>query len=103
MAGIVAFPEVVQQALRDFGDLFANEPQRRHFGEYLTGLYVAARKTITGINAEFAQTTDQSCLNASPTTTPGTCRRSTRGVCGCCSVMPTPATASTAPSPWTTR
>jgi hypothetical protein len=63
MAGIVAFPEVVQQALRDFGDLFANEPQRRHFGEYLTGLYVAARKTITGINAEFAQTTDQSCLN----------------------------------------
>lgn len=63
MAGIVAFPEVVQQALRDFGDLFANEPQRRHFGEYLTGLYVAARKTVTGINAEFAQTTDQSCLN----------------------------------------
>ena len=63
MAGIVAFPEVVQQALRDFGDLFANEPQRRHFGEYLTGLYVAAKKTVTGINAEFAQTTDQSCLN----------------------------------------
>jgi DDE superfamily endonuclease len=63
MAGIVAFPEVVQQALRDFGDLFTNEPQRRHFGEYLTGLYVAARKTVTGINAEFAQTTDQSCLN----------------------------------------
>jgi hypothetical protein len=63
MAGIVAFPEIVQQALRDFGDLFANEPQRRHFGEYLTGLYVAARKTVSGINAEFAQTTDQSCLN----------------------------------------
>src|SRR5438874_11869184 len=63
MAGIVAFPEVVQQALRDFGDLFANDPQRRHFGKYLTGLYVAARKTITGINAELAQTTDQSCLN----------------------------------------
>jgi len=63
MAGIVAFPEVVQQALRAFGDLFTNEPQRRHFGEYLTGLYVAARKTVTGIHAEFAQTTDQSCLN----------------------------------------
>jgi hypothetical protein len=63
MAGIIAFPQVVQEALRDFGDLFANEPQRRHFGEYLTGLYVAARKTVTGINAEFAQTTDQSCLN----------------------------------------
>jgi hypothetical protein len=63
MAGIIEFPQVVQDALRDFGDLFANEPQRRHFAEYLTGLYVAARKTVTGINAEFARTTDQSCLN----------------------------------------
>jgi hypothetical protein len=63
MAGIVVFPQVVQQALVDFGDLFANEPQRRHFAEYLTGLFVAARKTVSGINAEFAQTTDQSCLN----------------------------------------
>lgn len=63
MAGIVEFPQVVQDALRDFGDLFANEPQRVHFAEYLTGLFVAAHKTITGINVEFAQTTDQSCLN----------------------------------------
>jgi hypothetical protein len=63
MAGIIDFPQVVQEALRDFGDLFANEPQRRHFAEYLTGLYVAARKTVTGIHAEFAHTTDQSCLN----------------------------------------
>lgn len=63
MAGIIAFPQVVQHALVDFGELFANEPQRRHFAEYLTGLYVAARKTITGIHAEFAHTTDQSCLN----------------------------------------
>jgi hypothetical protein len=63
MAGIIDFPQVVQGALRDYGDLFANEPQRRHFGQYLTGLYVAARKTVTGINAEFARTTDQSCLN----------------------------------------
>jgi hypothetical protein len=63
MAGIIEFPQVVQEALRDFGDLFANEPQRCHFAEYLTGLYVAARKTVTGINAEFARTTDPSCLN----------------------------------------
>lgn len=63
MAGIIEFPQVVQEALRDFGYLFANEPQRRHFAEYLTGLYVAARKTVTGINAEFARTTDPSCLN----------------------------------------
>jgi hypothetical protein len=63
MAGIVEFPQVVQDALRDFGDLFANEPQRVHFAEYLTGLYVAGRKTVSGINVEFAETTDQSCLN----------------------------------------
>jgi hypothetical protein len=63
MAGIVEFPQVVQDALRDFGDLFANEPQRVHFAEYLTGLFVAAHKTIAGINVEFAETTDQSCLN----------------------------------------
>jgi hypothetical protein len=63
MAAIVDFPQVVQEALRDFGDLFPNEPQRRHFAEYLTGLYVAERKNVSGINREFAQTTDQSCLN----------------------------------------
>src|SRR6476660_10035653 len=63
MAGIIDFPQVVREALRDFGDLFANEPQRRHFAEYLTGLYVAARKTVCGINAEFARSRDQSCLN----------------------------------------
>jgi hypothetical protein len=63
MAGIIDYPQVVQEALQEFGDLFANVPQRRHFAEYLTGLYVAARKTVAGINAEFACTTDQSCLN----------------------------------------
>jgi SRSO17 transposase len=63
MAGIIDFPTVVQQALQDFGDLFANEPQRRHFAEYLTGLYVADRKTVSGINAPFANSRDQSCLN----------------------------------------
>jgi hypothetical protein len=63
MAGIVEFPHLVQEALVEFGDLFANEPQRRHFAEYLTGLFVAARKTVSGIQREFAHTTDQSCLN----------------------------------------
>lgn len=63
MAGIVEFPQVVQDALRSFADLFPNEPQRRHFAEYLTGLFVAQQKTVCGINREFAQTTDQSCLN----------------------------------------
>src|SRR4249920_3001131 len=63
MAGIIDFPTVVQEALRDFGDLLPNEPQRRHFAEYLTGLFVAERKNVTAINRSFAQTTDQSCLN----------------------------------------
>ena len=63
MPGIIEFPKVVQDALVDYGDLFANECQRRHLGEYLTGLMVAERKTVLGINSEFAQTTDQSCLN----------------------------------------
>ena len=63
MPGIVEFPQVVQDALARYGDLFANECQRRHFAEYLTGLMVAERKTVLGINCEFAETTDQSCLN----------------------------------------
>jgi len=63
MAGIIDFPSVVHEALCEFGDLLPNEPQRRHFAEYLTGLFVAERKNVSGINREFAQTTDQSCLN----------------------------------------
>ena len=63
MPGIVEFPTIVQRAAQQFGDVFANEPERRHFAEYLTGLLVAAKKNVSGINAEFAETTDQSCLN----------------------------------------
>jgi hypothetical protein len=63
MPGIIEFPQVVQDAVQQFGDVFANEPQRRHFAEYLTGLMIAERKSVLGINREFAQTTDQSCLN----------------------------------------
>ena len=32
-------------------------------GEYLTGLMIAERKSVSGINREFAETTDQSCWN----------------------------------------
>lgn len=63
MPAIVEFPQVVRQALEEFGDVFYGEPQRRHFAEYLTGLMIAANKTVTGINSEFVETTDQSCLN----------------------------------------
>src|SRR5215217_6784972 len=63
MPGIIEFPKLVQDALARYGDLFANECQRRHFAESLTGLFVAERKTVLGIHGEFAKTTDQSCLN----------------------------------------
>jgi hypothetical protein len=63
MPAIVEFPQVVREAVSEFSDLFSCEPQRRHFAEYLTGLMVAANKTVTGINGEFVETADQSCLN----------------------------------------
>jgi DDE superfamily endonuclease len=63
MAGIIDHPQVVQDALRDFYTVFPNDPQRRHFAEYLTGLFVAEHKTVLGIHREFARITDQSCLN----------------------------------------
>ena len=63
MPAVVEFPTVVRHASDQFGDLFGGRPQRRHFAEYLTGLMIATNKTVTGINAEFAETTDQSCLN----------------------------------------
>ena len=68
MPAIVEFPRIVAEAIERFADLFPNQPQRQHFAEYLTGLMVARNKTVTGINAEFADTTDQSCLNRFMTT-----------------------------------
>ena len=63
MPAIITFPTVVEEAVDVFGDLFANEPERRHFAEYLTGLFVAERKNVSAINRQFVKTTDQSCLN----------------------------------------
>ena len=63
MPTIVDFPTIVQEALAVFGDVFDTEAARRHFAEYLTGLMIAEKKTVSGINREFVVTTDQSCLN----------------------------------------
>src|SRR5262249_47722341 len=63
MPTIVDFPTIVQEALTVFGEVFDTEAARRRFAEYLTGLMVAENKTVSGINREFALTTDQSCLN----------------------------------------
>ncbi len=63
MPAIVDYPAVVKEVLDVFGSSFANEPERRHFAEYLTGLILAQKKNVSAINREFAVTTDQSCLN----------------------------------------
>ena len=63
MPAIVEFPSIVQEAMAQFGHVFANEPERVHFAEYLTGLLVADRKNVSAINREFVDTADQSCLN----------------------------------------
>ena len=49
MPAIVAVPTLVEELLVQFGDYFPNEPSRRHFAEYLTGLLVAEHKTVSGI------------------------------------------------------
>ncbi len=51
MPGIVEFSQLVQRAVEGFADLFHGEPQRRHFAEYLTGLFIAERKTVSSIIA----------------------------------------------------
>jgi hypothetical protein len=63
MPAIIELPTIVKHAVEQFGAVFANAPERRHFAEYLTGLSVAEKKSVSGINVELAQTTDQSCLN----------------------------------------
>lgn len=63
MAAIIQFPAIVKELLETFGSVFPDRRTREHFGEYLTGLMVARRKNVSAINREFAQTTDQSCLN----------------------------------------
>ncbi len=63
MPAVVEFPTIVKEALEEFGDVFANEPERTHFAEYLTGLFIAEHKNVSEINRQFPRTTDQSCLN----------------------------------------
>lgn len=63
MPTLVDFPSIVQEALPLFGDVCDTAAARRHFAEYLTGLMVAERQTVSGINREFVVTTDQSCLH----------------------------------------
>jgi hypothetical protein len=102
MPAIVEFPKLVQDALAHYGDLFANDCQRRHLAEYLTGLIVAERKTVLGIHDEFARTTDQSCLNRFLTEAHGASRHSTSDDWSGSRRAPPPVTATRASSPSTT-
>ena len=64
MAAIRDIPTVVSDMVDALGhDLFRNEPQRQHLAEYITGLIVARRKSVSGMQREFVATTDQSCWN----------------------------------------
>jgi hypothetical protein len=70
MPAIVALPQVVEDLLVQFGDVFPSEPAWVHFAEYVTGLLVAEHKTVRGIAREFADAPDQSCLNRFLTESP---------------------------------
>jgi SRSO17 transposase len=62
MLPIVKLPSFVENILPRFSLIF-NKAQLRHFGEYLTGLMVSENKTVTGINSQFLDHTDQSSKN----------------------------------------
>ena len=55
MPTTVDFPTIVNQALALFGDVFDNEPARRHFAQYLTGLMVGSAKNCGAIRQRAAQ------------------------------------------------
>lgn len=60
---IVQFPNIVVNNLAHFASVFATEEQKKHFCEYVTGLMVGDKATITAINALFLNKNDQSSLN----------------------------------------
>jgi SRSO17 transposase len=62
MLPITNLPSFVENILPRFSMIF-NKAQLRHFGEYLTGLMLSENKTITGINSQFLDHTDQSAKN----------------------------------------
>jgi hypothetical protein len=49
MPAIVAIPNLVEEPVMQFGDLFPNQPSRRHFASSLTGLILAEHKTVSAI------------------------------------------------------
>jgi len=62
MLPIVRIPSFIEQILPGFSSIF-NKSQLGHFAEYLTGLIVSENKTVTGINHNFLNHTEQICKN----------------------------------------
>jgi len=62
MPAMVDFPTIVHEALAVFGHVFDTDAARRHCAADLTGLLMAANKTVSGINREVVVTTDPSWL-----------------------------------------
>ena len=50
---IVQFPNIIVNNLSHFAPVFATEEQKKHFCEYVTGLIVGDKATVTAINALF--------------------------------------------------
>ena len=102
MPGIVEFPQVVQDAMADFGESF---PTNASGATSLSISRVDGRRTQDrlGINGEFAATTDQSCLNRFLTAADWDVRVLNERRLEDCRRIPSPGTATRALSPSTIR
>ena len=63
MALAVRFPELLSEITEPLAPVFRNEPQRKHFSEYLLGLMASTNKSVTGIRDFHARSNDPSSLN----------------------------------------
>ena len=50
MPAVVEFSTIVKETFEELADVFANEPERTHFADYLTGLLMAEHKNISEIS-----------------------------------------------------
>lgn len=63
MALAVRFPEILSDITEPLAPVFRNEPQRKHFAEYLLGLLTSTNKSVAGIRDFYAFSHDASSLN----------------------------------------
>lgn len=59
----VRIPEKLSDVFSSFSSVFYNDPQRKHFAEYVLGLLASGNKTVTGIRNFHAHSKDASALN----------------------------------------